>query len=612
VAENPNIKKKAALLADLRDQERQAVRNAALTSTWFMATMVLWPDVAKKHYWEPAHKPEQDWLDGIPHGGKRAIRIHREGRKTMMNVARCVRLVCANPNIRIMLVSSYQRTAIDMCGLIKRQFVQNASFRYYFPEFAVDDLKWGKQDEFTHSRRTMVSLLDPTLLATYLGAPLISRRCDVWIGDDPVDEDMVANPDIAQTTMDKFTQIVPLIDKTSDYKQTIFIGTPKAHTDPLAAICGQLATSDVRFDKEVVGGWEVLTRPVSYIPSSDFLSGGEFAFPDENPEAVVHLPNVHTPADIREIYNECKKNPAKGEAYFFREYAMMVQAPGDQKVLAEWLDTWVDPQMVPPNTVFTGIAVDSALKDEQVLFKGDNMAVLIGHFDTNGNLYLTDGARSRGWRSDDFRKVLLAMVQNPKNKSPQNFIKEKVAEGGQFFTEAKRWFTEARRPIVTFPIPAVGQGKKMLKIVNALQGPLMGRKIFFVKGQFPEEMHKVLVDELIHLGQWGHDDVADALALFFHPDVRPQTQMPLAAPLPPRMTRIPQLSTMRTVPGMLGWQAKSMQSRPQIDSSGAMVDQTKEFHEQVIQQFGFARKNSLDQMGQRHNIDLGTGQVIKP
>jgi len=315
---------------------------------------------------------------------------------------------------------------------------------------------------------------------------------------------------------------------------------------------------------------------------------------------------------IRELYEECKRNPSKGEAYFMREYAMMVQAPGDQKVLAEWLDTWVEPMQMPQNTVFTGIAVDSALKDEQVLFKGDNMAVLIGHFDMNGNLYLTDGARSRGWRSDDFRKVLLSMVQNPKNKSPQNFIKEKVAEGGQFFTETKRWFTEARRPLVVFPIPAVGQGKKVLKIVNALQGPLMGRKVFFVKGMFPEDMHKVLVDELTHLGQWGHDDVADALALFFHPDVRPVTQMAAVEPLPPRMTRPMQLSTMRTVPGVLGWQAKAMQSRPQIDGSGAMVDQTKDFHEQVGQQFTFARRNTLDQNGQRRNIDLGTGQVIKP
>jgi hypothetical protein len=50
---------------------------------------------------------------------------------------------------------------------------------------------------------------------------------------------------------------------------------------------------------------------------------------------------------------------------------------------------------------------------------------------------------------------------------------------------------------------------------------MMGRKVFFVKGQFPEDLHRVIVDELTHLGQWGHDDAADALALFFHPDIRP-------------------------------------------------------------------------------------------
>jgi hypothetical protein len=66
----------------------------------------------------------------------------------------------------------------------------------------------------------------------------------------------------------------------------------------------------------------------------------------------------------------------------------------------------------------------------------------------------------------------------------------------------------------------VGHGKKYLKITEALQYPLMGRKIFFVRGHFPEDIHKVLVDELVHLGQWGHDDVADCLSLFFHPDIK--------------------------------------------------------------------------------------------
>jgi hypothetical protein len=165
------------------------------------------------------------------------------------------------------------------------------------------------------------------------------------------------------------------------------------------------------------------------------------------------------------------------------------------------------------------MAVDTALKDEQILFKGDNMVILVGHFDTYGNLFLTDGSRSRAWRTEDFRKVLLSMADNPKNRNVQNFIKEKIGEG-TMFPMVRGWFNDARKPVVLHPLKVIGQGKKYLRITEALQGPAMARKVFFVKGQFPEDIHKVIVDELTHLGQWGHDDAADALALFFHPDIR--------------------------------------------------------------------------------------------
>ena len=506
----------------LRRQEWEAVRTAALESTWTMAQQVLWPDTAERHYYEAAHRPLCDWLDFTPPGGKRAAIFHRQARKTMLlNVARAVRLVCKYPDIRIMIVSALQRTAIDMCGLIKRQFTANKSFAHFFPEFAINDGKWGKIDEFTVPWRTSTSLLDPTLFATYLGSPVISRRCDYLCFDDPVDEGDVNNPDMAMKTMANFTKFIPVVDDTSTFRQTTFIGTFKSYNDPASAICGGKADTVVTDeDKRAVGDWEVVFRPISYVPTGDFYRPGDFAFPDENPKAIVHLPNVHDAERIRGIFKQCLDDKDKGESYFYREYACLVQAPGDQKFQASWLDTWIDPSQVPPNTIFSAIAVDSAIKDEQILFKGDNTVILVGHHDALGNLYLTDGARSRSWRMDDFRRVLLAMAQVPHNRGPQNFLREKVGEG-TIFPTIRQWFNSIRRPIVTHALRVVGQGKKYLRIMEALQAPAMGRKILFVRGQFPAELHKVLVDELIHLGQWGHDDVADAISLFYHPEVRP-------------------------------------------------------------------------------------------
>lgn len=521
MAQSP-LRAKQELLSRVRAEEKKAVREAALKSTWVMATMVLWPDMAERHYWEPAHRPLCDWMDNTPQGGKRAAIFHRQARKTMLlTIARCVRLICAYPEIRIMLISALQRTSTDMCGLIKRQFQTNQSFRYYFSDFAISDPKFGKMDEFTVPWRTVTSFLDPTLFCTYTGSAMISRRCDVLVFDDPVDDDDVNNPDMAAATMRNFIKCIPLVDDTSAFRQTTFVGTFKSHNDPASAICGYLSDTDAKKSKvDEIGDWEVVFRPISFTPEGDFHKPGAFAFPDENPSAKPHLPNVHSPERIRAIFNECCKDPYLGESYFYREYACLVQAPQDQKFQAMWLNTWVEPAMVPPNTIFSGFTIDSAFKDAQITkARGDTTVCLVGHYDVHNNLYLTDGLRGR-MDSDTFRKQLLAMLNHPKNRQAQNLIKEKVGEG-TIFSEFKRWFTEARKPVVVHPLPVIGRGEKVIRIINALQGPLMGRKIFFVKGQFPEELHRVIVDELTHLGQWGHDDAADALALFFHPDIRP-------------------------------------------------------------------------------------------
>lgn len=549
------FQEKLALLEKVREQERAAVREAALKSTWIMATMVLWPDtdtekIASLHYDENAHKPLCDWIDSTPTGGQRAIILHREARKTMLlNIAHCVRLIAADPTIRIILITALQRTAYEMCGLVKRQFMLNPSFRYYFPELAVDDPKWGKVDEFVHpAAGARLGKLDVTMYCVYTGAALISRRCDVLKFDDPVADDDVLNPDTADGVMRSFLQTIPLIDKTSKYKQKFFIGTYKSHLDPASAITGKSSNSD---HKSNLGVWEYVIRPVAYVPNGDFHNPGDFAFPDENSASKPFLPTIWTPAEIRKSLNEALVDPKKGESWWMREYGCMVMAPGDQKFLPEWLDTWIDPPQFPVNTVFSGVAVDSALKDEQVLFKGDNMVILIGHFDQYGRLYLTDGVRSRSWRTEDFRRVLLSMVDNPKNRQPENFVKEKVGEG-TLFPMVRGWFNTANKPIILHPLKVIGQGKKHLRVIESLQGPFMARKIFFVRGQFPEELHKVLVDELTHLGQWGHDDVADCLSLFFHPDIRvvPDAAGRKVVWKDP-VTRPAQISTVWTNPGAL-------------------------------------------------------------
>jgi hypothetical protein len=535
VAINPNLRAKQDLLEKVREEEKAAVREAALRSTYIMASMVLWPDVDMARIHEPFHRPLCDFIDETPPGGRRGAIVPRMHRKTfLLTVAQTVRRICVDPDVRILIVTALDDTAKKMSVLIKRQFTHNRSFAYYFPEMCIDEEKFGTQYSFEHPRRTIIEM-NPTVRAAYLGAPLIGCRADIVICDDAVDEDKILNPELADRTNGQINELVPLIDLKPQYNMMFVWGTPKGFNDYYALMSGQASTT-IKSEVKV---------PVFKVIRRSALED-EDGKPSLAGEPI--LPTVFTKQELLNRLEQCKLNPAQGEGFFMREYLCLVQAPSEQKFRAEQLATWVDPMMVPPNTIFSGFTIDSAFKDAQIAkARGDTTVCLVGHFDHFNNLYLTDGIRGR-FDSETFRKQLLAMLNHPKNKSAQNLIKEKVGEG-TIFTEFKRWFMDAKKPVVIFPVPVIGRGEKVLRIINCLQGPFMGRKIFFVKGQFPEDLHRVLVDELTHLGQWGHDDAADALALFFHPDVRPMNNPNLKSVVWKDVVSVPtQISTPWTNP----------------------------------------------------------------
>ena len=66
----------------------------------------------------------------------------------------------------------------------------------------------------------------------------------------------------------------------------------------------------------------------------------------------------------------------------------------------------------------------------------------------------------------------------------------------------------------------------VLMLLAAVLGPLERNDCFF-RHTIPKEIFDRLRYELINLGQVAHDDVADAFALFFAPEVRIQAPMDL-------------------------------------------------------------------------------------
>jgi len=480
----------------------------------------------------------------------------------MLHIAHAIRRIVNDPDIRIMAMTRYLDTAEKMCGLVKDQFQKNPNFKKYFPDFAIEDPKFGKINEFTHPLRRARGLLDPTYFATYLGAPLISRRSDILIMDDLVDEDDFTTIENAQTAMGKFTETIPLVETSSKYNMRFFIGTPKSFNDPAAAICGKMYTSDMgAVEATAAGGYEIKRIPALMAKDGSPSLYGEPTFP-----------LVHSRESLAKTLEMCKLDPKKGEGYFFREYLVEVQAPSDRKFDPDWFDrAWVP--RLPSNIVRSGISIDSATKDGQVLFQGDFTVLLCGHFDAYGHLYLTDGARSNGWRSDDLKRELLSMSQ--RNKMVSNILKEKVGEGGPF-GQIREWFDQARMPMTAYPLVVRGMGKKIIRMIEALQAPLQAGHIHFVgdpmkKIGFPRDIWQAIKDELVHVGLWSHDDAADALSLFYHPDFRVRTQSTSTANWKPLW----QMKPPPGAPGSKSWgtgrQGYVNSFRGALDESGAIA-----------------------------------------
>lgn len=536
-----NSKPSKKQLADwefLVEAERQLKAQLCRKSTWHMLTTGLYPDVWRDHYHEPLHKEWCDWFDSTPPGGRKALKVARMHRKTRgLMIPYVIRAITADPNVRILIVTATDRNAIELCSGIKDHFQSNEHYRKLFPEMTFPrDAKIGTQYGFVHPARTSVGEINPTLLVTYLGAPLIGRRFDIIICDDAIDEDMVANPDLAIKTNAKMNELIPLLDINKTYNKWFIIGTPKSYNDYYALISPETAKDTIDEQGGPVNQvFDVKTRACLENANGD---------PDLTGEPI--LPNVFTRDVLLSILDQCRIDPKRGESFFWREYMVRIQAPGDVKYMPEWFDRWVP--KLPADIVWAGIAIDSATKDEQILFRGDEAVLIAASFDTYGRLFVHDCAYSTGWKSADLRRELLSMAQRT---GISNILKEKVGEGAMF-GQIRAWFNEARLPVTFYPLPVRGMGKKVLRMIELTQAPLQAGKVYFVGqaggGTLLNKFHGELVDEATHVGLWSKDNKLDAFSLFFHPNVRV---------MPPNQRTIEwkevcapalQVSTMRTNP----------------------------------------------------------------
>lgn len=536
----------------LKTQEKEELRRLSLADLWSFVNFVLWPEDSPIHYYEPLHAHLCRWVTVEDPGARRLLLMPRGHRKTyLMTIAHAVWRILRDPDIRILLVSALDDTAQQFCQAVKRQFQYNESLLAIFPEFRVPrNTQFGRTYDFTHPMRRNHNLIDPTFRSFYLGAPLAGRRCDILIADDPIEKRHVTTPDQADKALKDFNDLIPIVDKTGKYNIMCVIGTRWSYNDIYGAMLGEDRGTDQDVELQSTSRFDSIVRHC--LEDAD----GNPDFDHGTPI----LPTVWSRDSLLKELDQYRMDPKRGEEDWWKQYMNICISPTGRKFEPEYFSTWIP--ALPGPIIFSGIAVDSATKDEQILMRGDHTVALVFHFDAYGHLYLTDGVRSDRMKGAELINELISMVQRCQQRwglQPTNLLKEKVGED-TFFGWVRSEFNRARLPLTVFPLQVRGQGRKYVRIVEAIQHPAMARQIHFVEG-FPKRLWECIVDEATHLGQWSHDDAIDALSLPFHPDTRVKaTNVSPVAWNTPLNSRVMQLSTKQTTPAAA---AGRMQATPQ-------------------------------------------------
>jgi hypothetical protein len=515
------------LQADAEEQYRQTLRIAAKNSLWVMLTEVVFhPSIEcngsttppsegiegccykKSVFYEPLHKEWCEYVQDLTKKRRGILAPRGHFKSSVVTLAFAVWLLITHPNWRILVVSAVEKNAINFAGVAKDAFHRNPRMRWLFPEACPPvDARFGTEQEFTIPSRTDITITAPSLTSAHLDASLASQHFDVILFDDPIERKHVATEEQASKARASFNKVLPLLDPGGIIR---ILGTRYAHYDLYSVMV-----------PESQGGTATST-PYEWIVRAAFEKDGKPDFESGDPI----FPTRFSRAILLDMLEAMRLDPELGETFWWQQYMNICRAPGTEPFLEEWF-LEIDPPQAPPVLFGKMICIDTALKDDAAKRGGDHTVMLAGGWDAQGRLYIfSDATRSQTLRSKEFLDILVSMART---YGIVTIVKQKVSED-TLGTSIRDAFNAVHLPLDYRPITINAMGRKEIRIKDALQGPFQRQEIFFVRrrnkdGSYsPNPIILQIKKELVNLGQYSSDDAADALANFFHPDVKVRKQ----------------------------------------------------------------------------------------
>jgi hypothetical protein len=375
----------------------------------------------------------------------------------------------------------------------------NAWFTRLYGNWYDKDRPW-KNGYLIHAKRNTMAKSEASMETTSVERGITGKHPDVLFIDDPVvQEKLVEGGNWHQKTHEHCDAVIPALQP---WGMLVASATRYGDDDWLARY---IETERV---KEI---WGMEPKDVEEHPDGQWIL---YFLQARDQFGVPVLPEIHSPQWLDEYE---KKNPMDFAAQMMNEPGTGEHMPLTREQI-EFM--WVNMKDVPGNLRIS-VHCDTAWKDREKIGRGDyNVIQVWGHSrDGSGEVYFLEGHRSNLWRAEEFGDRLVGILQRLRREKRYPFvITDEQSLGGKqggFELLVETWCAGAG--LYAPPLVLINrQGKKKEMRIREAAGYWADGKVRLVR-HAPEIEH--LVKEMLKVGVSRFDDMADAAADVFNPEV---------------------------------------------------------------------------------------------
>lgn len=469
-----------------------------------------WDDAIHGHLCDWLQEHTEAWeakrAAGIRVPTKLLICIPRGfAKSTLVTAAYNTWLHLRNPELVTAISSFDEAKSIDFLRVIASTLSGEAAhgwFKALYGSWKPQDDRVWRKEAFVHAGRRNLGLRDPSFFTTSVAIGATGFRPDVFCLDDPIVEE-------------KLTKEANWIEKAKDHVDSMRFAIK---TNGLWVVCLTRYRDDDVAGKLLLDEGVASWAPTGMQPEDDeWVKGGPWHVFFMSARDAIGDPVLPAVWPEERLAEAEAVDPMGFAAQMMNKPAEGAHMP----VRKEHIERlWVHEVNLPEEMRYS-IHLDTAFKDRDKVGRGDyNVIQLWSHStDGDGKVYYLEGRRSNEWGIEEFTAELVGLLKRLYREKMWPFVitddqvSQKESQSYEAFLGGA--CRAARLPWPTYlPIPRAGR-KKEVRIRSAALAWTTG-KVRLVRGAREVES---LVSEMRRIGISSHDDMADAAADVFHPEV---------------------------------------------------------------------------------------------